>query len=321
MKVFITHSSADADIAISLSYFLKNICFDTEVFCSAIGGIIHQGDSFVQSIERGLENSDVFIPLISKNYNQSKYCLIELGYAYAKSVSCKEFYHILPFCISPVTRDEALLGTPLSHLNTAVLNDKEDLQNFFRLLIAYKLIPESSIINCDISGFINKVNNIIMKSENVLSNAVILPICSSANNPDAIKHMQSNGRHTVNFNLFANGKENRPDFISLVFKYPGTFNFYEYLKSNNDIKYKCRIDNYTDSLTNIDIEFKYHESHQLLKSYKITLKKGINDIEIPINEMNTEGLKQISEICFVCWDRYITEQEGMFSIEEIQMII
>lgn len=57
----------------------------------------------------------------------------------------------------------------------------------------------------------------------------------------------------------------------------------------------------------------------MLRSYKLILESGINNVEIPIKDMNIEGLKQISEICFVCWDSYITEVEGMFSIEEIQV--
>lgn len=81
----------------------------------------------------------------------------------------------------------------------------------------------------------------------------------------------------------------------------------------------CLLNNYTNSLTSIDIEFKYHESHQMLKSYKIKLKPDINDISILIREMNIEGLKQISEIYFVVWDPYITEIEGMFSVENIQV--
>lgn len=44
----------------------------------------------------------------------------------------------------------------------------------------------------------------------------------------------------------------------------------------------------------------------------------MNNIEIPIKEMNIDGLKQISEICFVCWESYVTEIEGMFSVENIQ---
>lgn len=319
MKVFISHSTKDAEIAKSLSYFLKKLYFDTDIFCSSISGTINQGDNFVKSIEAGLKNSDVFIPLISKNYNQSKYCLIELGYAYAKSISKKKTYHILPFCISPITKSEAMLGTPLAHINTALLNDKNDIENFLRILINYKLLPEESVMNCDIDSFINSINSIIMNSENILGNATILPICSALNNPDAIRHIQNNDKHTVNFNLFANGENVRPDFISLVFKFPGTFNFYDFLKTNDNISFICGINNYTESLTNIDIEFKYHESHQLLKSYKLVLNSGLNNVEIPIKDMNVEGLKQISEICFVCWDSYITEVEGMFSVENIQV--
>lgn len=319
MKIFVSHSSKDAEIAKALSYFLKNLNMDIDVFCSSISGIINQGEDFVRCIELGLKNSDVFIPLISKNYIESKYCLIELGYAYSKSISHKRKYYILPFCISPITRSEALLGTPLAHMQTSALNDKDDMQNFLRILIKNGLIPESSLMNCDLFSFIDRVNNIIMKSDNILGNAIILPICSDFDNPNAIQHTQDNYRHIVNFNLFANGKNKHPEFISLVFKFPGTFNFYEFLKSNANIKFLCTINNYTDSLTDIDVEFKYHEPPQMLKSHKLKMSKGINNVEILIKDMNVEGLKKVSEICFVCRDTYIIEEEGMFSIENIQV--
>jgi hypothetical protein len=319
MKVFVSHSSKDAEIAISLSCFLKNMNMDIEVFCSAVSGIINQGEDFVQCIEGGLKNSDVFIPIISRNYLESKYCLIELGYAYSKSVSGEKKYYILPFCISPITRSEALLGTPLAHIQTSALNDKDDMQNFLRVLIKNNLMPESSIMNCDVFGFVTKINNIIMKSENILGNAIILPICSQVDNPNAIQHIQDNNKHIVNFNLFANGGNKRPEFISLVFKFPGTFNFYDFLQSNVDIKFLCEIYSYTDSLTDIDIEFKYHEPPQMLKSHKFKINHGINNIEISIKDMNIEGLKRMSEICFVCRNAYIVEEEGKFSIENIQV--
>lgn len=57
----------------------------------------------------------------------------------------------------------------------------------------------------------------------------------------------------------------------------------------------------------------------MLKSYKIKLEPGINKVEISIKDMNLEGLKQVSEICFVAWDRYINEVEGMFTIEDIKV--
>lgn len=84
----------------------------------------------------------------------------------------------MPFCITPITRDEALLGTPLSYLNAALLNNKEDLENFLRLLIRNRLISEASIMNMDVFGFVNRINNIVMRTENILGNAAFAVCCS-----------------------------------------------------------------------------------------------------------------------------------------------
>jgi len=51
MKVFVSHSSKDAEIAKTLSYFLKNLSMEIDVFCSSISGSINQGEDFVKCIE------------------------------------------------------------------------------------------------------------------------------------------------------------------------------------------------------------------------------------------------------------------------------
>lgn len=319
MKFFISHSSKDSEIAKTFSFFLCNLSMDVEVFCTSLPGMINQGENFVETIEKQLKDSDVFIPLISKNYLNSKYCMIELGFAYSKCVNLGKKYSIFPFAIYPITKSQALLNTPLSQLQTEPLNDKIEVRNFINTLITKKLLTQVQLTNETIHSFVDKINNIIMNTDNILSNAVILPICSDISNPDAIQHTLEGEKNIINFNLYANKKNIRPDFISMVLKFPGIFNFYDFLCSNADIKLLCNINNYTNSLTNIDVEFKYHETHQILKKYRMDLSSGINDIIIPIREMNIEGLKQISEICFVAWDRYIIEEEGMFTIENIQV--
>lgn len=62
--------SADSEIAKKFSRFLERINLNIDVFCSSVSGTINQGDDFVKAIEDGLKNSDVFIPLISKNYHK-----------------------------------------------------------------------------------------------------------------------------------------------------------------------------------------------------------------------------------------------------------
>lgn len=319
MKFFISHASKDADIARCFSSFLSDLSVDVSVFCSSISGTINIGDDFVKTIEDGLNDSDVFIPLISNNYLRSKYCMIELGYAYAKIASEKSEYKILPFCLPPVSKSDALMGTPLSHRQTAELNNREDIHNFLKTLKSKGLLKDLFISNDAIYSFIDQLNKIIMNSTNILGNAVIMPICSDALNKDAIQHTARDDKHIVNFNLFANGKNERPEFLSLVLKFPGLFNFRDFMLSNNDIHFLCDINNYTNSLTHIDIEFKYGETHQILKSYKISLSEGNNHIAIPINDMNVDGLTKISEICFVAWDDYMIEPEGMYTISNIQV--
>ncbi len=319
MKFFISHASKDSEIAKYFSIFLSNLNVDVEVFCSSISGMINQGDDFVKVIEKELKDSDVFIPLISNKYLDSKYCMIELGYAYSKFVNSEKKYYIFPFCVPPVTKAQALNGTPLAHIQTEPLNGKDEIHNFIRVLMSKNLLKEVYIKNEMINDFINKINNLTMNTENILDDVVILPICSDQDNLDAIQHTIDGEKNIINFNLFANRKKIRPDFISLVLKFPGTFNFYDFLRANAEMSFICTINNYTGSLTDIDIEFKYHETHQLLKSFKQSLLVGKNEISIPIRNMNIEGLKQISEICFVAWNKYIINEEGMFTIENIQM--
>lgn len=319
MKVFISHSNKDSEIAINFSRFLNSINIDIITFCSSLTGMIDQGENFVEVIGRELSNSNVFIPLISTNYLKSKYCMIELGYAYSQCIRKSEQYSIFPFCLPPITKGQALLGTPLAHIQTASLNDKNELHNFVNVLLNKQLINESYISNHVIYDFVDKVNNIIMNNDNILGHAVLMTICSDINNPDAIQYTGNNGRNIINYNLFANKKTVRPDFISFVLKFPDTFNFYDFLCTNSNINLNFTLNNYTNSLTNIDVEFKYHETHQILKKFKIDLKPDTNIFSIPIKDMNVEGLKMISEICFVVWDKYMTEEEGMFSIENIQV--
>lgn len=57
----------------------------------------------------------------------------------------------------------------------------------------------------------------------------------------------------------------------------------------------------------------------LLKKYIIEPAAGCNELDIPIAEMNTGGVKQVLEICLVAWKNYMLEADGMFAIEDIQV--
>lgn len=76
MKVFVSHSSKDKELATALSDFLESINPSVEVFCSSQIGSIKVGKDFVNEITENLNNCDAFIPLLSPNYYLSRFCMI-----------------------------------------------------------------------------------------------------------------------------------------------------------------------------------------------------------------------------------------------------
>lgn len=83
MRIFISHATKNSEIVIKFSEFLENVSSDIEVFCSSEDGSIMIGKNFVQTIFDELNSSDLFVPIISKEYYESKFCMIELGVAYS----------------------------------------------------------------------------------------------------------------------------------------------------------------------------------------------------------------------------------------------
>jgi len=125
MQIFISHSVRDQEIAINLSSFLESLSSDIEVFCSSDSGAIPVGNDFIQAIVTQLRKCDAFLPLISGNYFNSKFCMIELGFAYSQLQirnDEKKQQYIYPLYIPPL-RTNALSGTPLGNIEAASIYD------------------------------------------------------------------------------------------------------------------------------------------------------------------------------------------------------
>ncbi|MBR2724748.1 MAG: toll/interleukin-1 receptor domain-containing protein, partial [Ruminococcus sp.] len=103
MKIFISHSSKDDKIAKALSNFMESISPSVEVYCSSQIGSIKAGEDFVKSVTTALNNCDAFIPLLSPNYYTSRFCMIELGFAYSVLVngSTDGDHYVFPIALPP----------------------------------------------------------------------------------------------------------------------------------------------------------------------------------------------------------------------------
>ena len=83
MRIFISHATKNREVVLKFAEFLEAVSSNIEVFCSSESGSIKIGKNFIEIIFSELSNSDLFIPIISKEYYKSKFCMIELGVAYS----------------------------------------------------------------------------------------------------------------------------------------------------------------------------------------------------------------------------------------------
>lgn len=72
MKVFISHASANKDVVMKFADLLREVSGnEIQVFCSSEAGTIRVGKDFVDVILTELRQSDLFIPIISKEYTKA----------------------------------------------------------------------------------------------------------------------------------------------------------------------------------------------------------------------------------------------------------
>lgn len=328
MKVFISHSSEDKQIATILSSLLESIDSTIEVFCSSQIGSIKAGQDFVKAITKELDVCDIFIPLLSTNYYKSRYAMIELGFSYSclyYKYSNSEFNYIYPLSVPPIKKGEALAHTPLACLQVLSIDDANEMRVYIQEILENKGMSYTSGINKQINCFIYNINQILLKNVNLLNSAKIL-LCKSGDVPgndnDYLDYSfnSDNSGYTINFRAkpFANSNK-YPDFLSFVFKYIDKIDLYSILNHYKDPAICFEINNYTNSINQIDLEIKYSDVKDILYRKTIDLSSNETDINIPLNEIKSEALKQVTEICFVIHSSSYIEDEGMFQIKNFKI--
>ena len=120
---------------------------------------------------------------------------------------------------------------------------------------------------------------------------------------------------TFNFNLdpYETGGV-LPNFVSLVYKFVDLADFRQFLALNENSCISFEIVSFTNSLSKIDMEFKFSDNNQNLKAYHLPVHYGENHFSVPLIDMQSEALSNISEICFVIHPGYTVENEGMIKI-------
>ena len=316
MKLFISHSGKDAELAIQFKNFLERSSIDIRAFCSSANDIPHSSD-YVKYIDDMLDDCDYFVPILSTNYVKSKYCLIELGYAYSALVHKKTNW-IKPF-ILPDGKN-ALVDTPLSRIWYYELLSSDHMRRFMNALMDDGI----SVINIsdNIIDFEEKVHASYLKTANLFLDSELIGCCADPGIKDAvICSMSNDNSFTLNYQFRDISSNEWPDFISAVFRFYNSINLFNYYSSDNNIKLHFDVDNYTDSLTALQIEFQTSFNRVVGQPYVIKLHTRETHVEIPISVygMYSRDLQEINSICFVIKKDSFKENEGSIMIKNISI--
>lgn len=323
MKIFISHSSKDANIAIKLARFFERMSIGVQVFCSSEVGTIQTGQDFVKGITNALTECDAFIPLLSVNYYNSRFCMLELGFAYAVLAQNTDVRnadsYIFPVAIPPVTQAEALKGTPLSHLQVSFIHEASGV---WELLEA--VLPElRSGKNKDIVKFADEIKKDLIRVDDIDSRAMHLACKGlNASGEDSSYINYSEDPTSEGIQIVFNGKpfgddKEYPDFLSFVYKFVDKIDLYEPAVFFEHSYLKAYLNNETDSLAKINVEIRYSDINALLARKSFELGIGENEVRIPLREIRKEAAKQVSEICFVITPSAYIKNEGQFRIHEL----
>ncbi|MDD3417583.1 MAG: toll/interleukin-1 receptor domain-containing protein [Lachnospiraceae bacterium] len=325
MRIFISHATKNREPVLKFAELLEEVSSEIEVFCSSEDGSISIGNDFVKVIFKELSKSDLFIPIISAEYYESKFCMIELG------VACSYLFnqynqegvdYIFPFVLYPVQKGQALSGTPIANIQAGDIRSEKDIHIFLKYLSSQKGIHIGAGVNRNIHSFIFEIDQIILKYQSIMERAKINGYFDDSidfiHKEDIISIGKDRETIIINYNMNPYEKNvKRPNFISVVLQYVDKIDIGRYLDINNSAEFKFVITSFTNSLNRSFVEFKYSDNNRILETFEFSVTYGKNTIKIPLDKIKSKALNNISEICFVIHPDDVVEDEGMFKISDI----
>lgn len=328
MRIFISHATKNREIVLRFAKFLEDVSSDIIVFCSSEDGSIKVGKNFIETIFNELNNSDLFVSVISKEYYESKFCMIELGVAYSylyNQYNKKGEDYIFPFALYPIQKGQALSGTPMANIQTGDLSDKKDIHSFLEYLSADKGVDIGAGVNRKLHSFIFDLDQILLEDQNITEiakiNAYFDDSIEFKCREDIVNTSMAEKMIVVNYNMnpYERTGIKYPNFISVVLKYVDKLDVCRYLDFNNQAELHFEVINFTNSLKRIFLEFKYSDSNIILETFEFSVGYGENKLSVPLEKMRSKALSNISEICFVIHPDDVVEEEGMFKVGAIEI--
>lgn len=143
-KIFISHSSKDKQMVSELVDFLQlgmGIA-GGQIYCTSIAGMPRLGCEFMQDIRDKMNESDVFISVITENYLKSQICLMELGIAWFVSRDPNKLF--CPLLGKDVTY-EKLNNTPIRNIQSYKIHDADDMSSLYGIFYDSQVLENHNV--------------------------------------------------------------------------------------------------------------------------------------------------------------------------------
>jgi hypothetical protein len=164
MKIFISHAAVDRETAQVLVDLIRLGCDVPrgDIFFSSAHGDIPNGEFFVQRILTNLNQSQVFIGILSRAYMESKFCLGEIGAAQVRRIAgISNLYTLLVPPANFADLDAVLYGTQSGQiLDGPVIDDLLD-----RIASGMPNAPGAAARGTERDKFLNSVRPLVGAQE------------------------------------------------------------------------------------------------------------------------------------------------------------
>ena len=162
-KIFISHSSNDAKLAISFMDMLQTqFNLQRSNFFLTSDDELKIGEDWIETIREGMDEASIVLPLITPAFLESQFCLCELGASWVNKKG------LFPVIIPPLNH-AALQDTPFrSWVQTLTINSTDDLSRLAQAMIDRGIgevnIPRfntraKTFMNEVLTPFINKMKD------------------------------------------------------------------------------------------------------------------------------------------------------------------
>jgi TIR domain len=125
-SVFITHASADEEIAIALKQYVERLCPGQEVFVSSDPEDLGPGDEWVAKILNALKSAKCILALTTERGLRRRWVWFEIGRTWFSGIK------LIPCCLGKIRKGE--LPAPFSDRQALNIDEEEDASALFRSL-------------------------------------------------------------------------------------------------------------------------------------------------------------------------------------------